>query len=306
MTAQAQSFDPQERRKYLGASEVAAVLGLDRFKTPLDVYNEKTGFSIPFEGNNHTERGNALEAIAADYFTKQTGKQLRRRSEAFAHPAHSFIVGHVDRVIVGEKHLIEIKAPSIAAFRRMQREGLPESYVIQANVYMGLASMPKLTFVIFCADAWDAAIFTLDFDGEIYATAINAAFEFWTKHVLTQTPPAFDAPAADIEIAKQGGIMTVRDDEGFIAKAQALKEASDLKRDAEELFEIAKKDLIDSFEGVPGCYQVPGLARIYYSQSAGRVSFDKKALKAAHPELDLSRFEKQGKGFFTLRSYFEG
>lgn len=303
MTATAQTFDPEERRKYLGASEVAAVLGLDRYKTPLDIYNLKTGFSIPFEGNNHTERGNALEAIAADFFTKQTGKQLRRRSEAFTHPAHTFIVGHVDRVIVGEKHLIEIKCPSIAAFRRMQREGLPESYIIQANVYMGLASMPKLTFVIFCADAWDAAIFTLDFDGEIYAKAINAAFEFWTNHVMREIAPDVEASKTDLELAKVGGKdITHRDDPKFTNAVGAYREAQQLEKDAKELVDLAKRDIADSLEGEFGIYEGGG-ARVYYAMRDGRKTFDKAKLAKTHPEIDLSQFEKTGSPYAEFRVY---
>jgi len=72
MTKTAQAFTAEERRKYIGASEVAAVMGYDRYRTPLDVFREKTGLSTPFEGNNHTERGNRLEPIAAQLFTELT------------------------------------------------------------------------------------------------------------------------------------------------------------------------------------------------------------------------------------------
>jgi predicted phage-related endonuclease len=73
-----QSFSASDRQKYLGASEIAAVLGIDKWRTPLDIYNSKLGLIAPFEGNNHTERGNRLEAIAADYYTELTGRKLRR------------------------------------------------------------------------------------------------------------------------------------------------------------------------------------------------------------------------------------
>lgn len=306
MTATAQTFDAAERRKYLGASEVAAIMGLDKYRTPLDVYNEKMGLVPAFEGNRHTERGRKLEAVACDEYTELTGQKLHRRNQAYTHPAHSFIVGHIDRVFVGEKRLAEVKCPSMAAFRKYQREGLPPSMIVQLQMYLGLTGYEKGTWIIFCADAWDMATFDIDFDGEIYAKAVNAAFEFWRDHIEPQIPPRFDTEAVDVEIAKIGGSVIVREDEPFCAKAQAVKEAADLKRDAEELLDAAKKDLIDAFEGECGAYQIPGLARIYYTETAGRVSLDKKALKAAHPELDLTRFEKTGKPFKTLRTYFEG
>lgn len=298
--ATAQSFDAAERRTYLGASEIAAVMGLDKYKTPLDVWHEKAGLAEPFLGNNHTERGNALESIAADFFTHKTGIALRRRSDAFVHPEHPFIVGHVDRMVVGEKHIVEVKCPSIAAFRRFQRDGLPQSYIIQANVYMGLAKAEKLTFCIFCADAWDAAVFTLDFDQAIYNAAITSAAAFWTGNVIANTPPDADKKNDDIEIASHGGSVTHRDDEPFLAKAAAVREAIQLKRDADELFDLAKQDLIDAVEGTCGIYECPGL-RIYYTEQAGRKSLDKKAVTAAG--IDLSPYEKQGAPFKTFKTY---
>jgi putative phage-type endonuclease len=306
-TASAQSFDPIERRKYLGASEIACVMGLDKYKTPLDLFNEKLGLCEPFAGNSHTQRGNALEAIAASFFTEQTGKQVRRRNEAFVHPDHPFIVGHIDRVIVGEKHLLEIKAPSLGAFRKYQREGLPQSYLIQANAYMGLSKYPQLTFCIFCADAWDAAVFTLQFDKTIYDAAVEAAVGFWTNHVETGVPPQFAGVSDDkeYEIAKVGGSLTVREDERFCEAAQLYLEALQIERDACELKELATNRLKEAIENEYGCYEGGGI-RLYFKQQKGRTTFDKKALAAKHPEIDLSQFEKTGKPFDTLRVYAGG
>jgi putative phage-type endonuclease len=303
-TATAQQFTADERRQYLGASEVAAVMGLDRYSTPLDVYNRKLGLVAPFEGNKHTERGNRLEAIAAEYFTEQTGLKLQRRSKPYK-DAFGIIVGHVDRVVVGYGQLVEIKCPSVAAFRRFQREGLPESYVIQAQVYMHLGAFPLLTYVIFCADLWDAAIFDIKYDKGLAETATLAGRNFWLRNVQTKTPPEpVKEDAEKLEIAKVGGQdITLRDDEPFIESAQKLREAIELKADAEALFEMAKQDVINRIEAVPGTYQGGGMT-LHYKEQAGRVTFDKKALAATHPELDLSRFEKQGKGFLTFRPFF--
>lgn len=299
----AQAFTADERKTYIGASEVAAILGLDRYRTRLDVYNEKRGLAPAFEGNNQTERGNRLEAIAAEYFTEKTGTPLRRKSDAFTHPDHPFIVGHVDRVVVGEKRLVEIKCPSVAMFRKLQREGLPENYVIQAQVYMGLAGFPKLTFDIFCADVWDAAIFDIDFDETIYSAAIAGVVTFWNNYIVPGVAPTDADEHAKVDIEKGEGSVTFRDDENFIAKAQAIREAVTLKRDAEELFEIAKKDLLDAVENECGTYEGGGI-RLHYNEQAGRKTFDKKALAAAFPQIDLSQFEKQGASFKSFKTYF--
>jgi putative phage-type endonuclease len=298
----AQSFDPIERRKYLGASEVAAVLGLDRYKTPLDVYNEKTGFAAPFEGNKHTERGNRLEAIAAEYYTEQTGVQLRRHNSAFVHEKYPFIVGHVDRIVVGEKRLVEIKCPSVAAFRRMQREGLPDSYQVQAQVYMFLGGFAKLTWVIFCADVWDAAIFDIEFDPTLATASILGAVKFWNEHVMRELAPDVESSKADIEFSKIGGTVTLRDDPKFTNAVGAYREAQQLEKDAKELVDLAKRDIADALEGEFGIYEGGG-ARVHYAMREGRKSFDKVKLAKTHPEIDLSQFEKTGSPYAEFRVY---
>lgn len=297
-TATAQSFDAAERRQYIGASEIAAVMGLDRWRTPLDVFQEKTGLVEPFTGNKHTERGNRLEAIAAELFTELTGQKLQRRNQAYTHPAHPFIVGHIDRVFVGEKKLAEIKCPSIAAYRKYQREGLPESMVIQMQMYLGLTGYKSGVWIVFCADAWDLATFEIEFDHAIYSAAVNAAFEFWTRNVATGTAPEIDAKT-DVAIEASGSV-TFRDDEAFIAKSAALREAIELERDAAELKEIAKKEFIECIEDAPGIYECPGL-RVHYNLRPGRKSLDKKAMAA--DGIDISKYEKTGSSFKEFRPY---
>jgi putative phage-type endonuclease len=302
-TAQAQSFDPIERRTYIGASDVAAICGLDKYRTALDVFNEKLGLTEGFAGNNHTERGNRLEAIAADYYTELTGAKLRRHNEGFTHPQHDFIRGHVDRMVVGEKRIVEIKCPSVAAFRRHQREGLPESYIIQSQIYMGLANVPQLTFCIFCADVWDMATFDIAFDGTIYNALIAQVYEFWTENVLKGIPPTTKADDDKIQLEKTGGTVTFRNDPAFVEAAEAVREAWQLESDAKELKELAKKKMADAVEGEFGIYEGGGV-RLYYRETAGRKTFDKDALAKDHPEIDLGKYMKQGKPSSEFRPYF--
>lgn len=55
------SLDHEARKKTLGASEIAAILGLNEWMSPLDVWQVKTGRKPPFGGNEHTRRGQRQE-----------------------------------------------------------------------------------------------------------------------------------------------------------------------------------------------------------------------------------------------------
>lgn len=304
-SATAQQFSAVDRRAYIGCSEFAAVLGIDPFKTKLDVYNSKLGLVKEFEGNQHTLRGQRLESVAADIYTEITGNKLRRRTVQYTHPVYPFIVGHLDRIFEGQKKLAEIKCPSVAAFRKFQREGLPSSFIIQMQGYLGLSGYKEGVWIIFCADQMDAISFDVTFDAEIYEAAITKVAYFWNNHVITKIAPEIESQekSAQIEIANVGGEATIRDDDAFINFAQELREAKQLQNDAEELLAIVQKKGLDLIENQPGIYVGGGLT-LHYKEQAGRVSFDKKALAATHPEIDLSRFEKQGKPFRTFKPFF--
>jgi hypothetical protein len=48
---------------------------------------------------------------------------------------------------------------------------------------------------------------------------------------------------------------------------------------------------------------LPDATKFIAREVPGRVTLDEAALRAAHPEIDLDRFRKQGKPFFDFRAY---
>lgn len=304
MTDKAQSFTESERQKYIGCSELGAVLGLDPYKSPLDLYNIKLGLVPPFEGNRHTERGKRLEHIAIEMYEEQTGNVTVARDDAFVHPDYPFIVGHVDRVTVPGNWIVEVKCPSNAAYRKMQRQGLPDYMAVQLQGYMGLSGAKIGDFVIFCADQMACDAFNVEFDPIIYEAAIKAATDLWNNHIVPQIPPLPDKnlDGPKLEFAKIGGDTTYRDDESFVEAVTLLREAKDLIKDGKELEELAKARAKDAVEGEFGKYEGGG-QRLYYKQCEGRRTLDKKALQAAYPSINLEDFMKQGESYEEIRLY---
>ena len=295
-----------ERQSYLGASEMAAVLGVDDHKTALDLYNEKIGLVPPFAGNNQTKRGLRLEEIAAQEYTEATGRKVQRRQTELIHPEHGFIRGHIDRRVVGDKRPVEFKCPSRGMFYKMRRDGLPMAQIVQMQSYLWLDHSSVGDFAIFCADTWELLPFTIEAQPELFEQIEHLAVVFWTEHVLKRVAPAIveaDRPA--IEFAKVAGEVTHVDDPEFIEAAQLLQEAKQLENDGKLLYEIAKQRIINSVGGQFGKFQGGGL-RLSYYQSPGHSSFDKKRLAAEHPGIELSRYEKRGQPFPVFRPFFRG
>jgi len=292
------------RRTYLGATDLAAVMGLDPYKTALDIYNEKLGLVEPFAGNAQTQRGLKLEAIAAQEYTEQTGRKLHRRRMEVVHPQYDFIRAHLDRRVVGgDKRPLEIKCPSRGMFAKIKRDGLPDAWIVQMQAQLGLDRSPLGEWAIFCSDIWDLIPFEVKAQPEIYEQIEHAAVIFWTEHVLKQVPPhAVDADKPKLEFARVAGEVKRIEDPEFLEAAQLLQEAKQLELDGKQLYEIAKQRIIETVGGF-GKFQGGGL-RLSYYQSPGHSSFDKKRLAAEHPEINLSDYEKRGVPFEVFRPFW--
>ena len=70
------NFTQEERMMYIGGSDIAAIMGQSRWKTPYRLWAEKTGkIEVPdLSTNESVEMGTRLEQFVADLFSEKTGK----------------------------------------------------------------------------------------------------------------------------------------------------------------------------------------------------------------------------------------
>ena len=151
-----------ERRNGIGASEVAAVLGIDPFKTAIDVWAEKTGrrpheelAKIPRLPRNEPMTkpvwdpvwfGIRGEQEVADAFTAATGKALRRRRKAYR-LKDSVMLAHCDRIVVGEDAAFEAKTTN--PFQQWGRDAMvPDNYYVQCQAISLCSGKPVCYFAV--------------------------------------------------------------------------------------------------------------------------------------------------------------
>lgn len=328
------------RRKGLGGSDVAAIFGLDRYRTPEDVWLEKTGQVIPIdEPSGDKERGIRLEPVAAEMYAAKYDRTLLRMPNTFVDRECPWMRGNVDRIIVGateqENQVAEIKCPSLGMYSKIKREGLGDSWKLQAQHYLRVTGLRTLVWIIFCADRWEMIDFPMERDELVIDMLVEKEREFWTLvETMTPPPPIIRNIAEEPEIVEVGSV-TIRRDADFVEAVAQLRDAKTLKGTAEQLEQQAI-DRVKEIVGKPGIYEGPG-SRIYFRESPGRTTFDKTALARANPidrkllfealaewgddsgalvvqeimkefdlKLELDQFNKQGKPFVTLRPYFFG
>lgn len=192
----------EERRKGIGGSDAAAVAGLSRYRTPIQVYMEKLGLIEPPEENEAMYWGKKLEDLVAEEFSLRTGLKVRRKNAILRHPEHSWMLANVDRVIAGRQEGLECKTTSAYKAGEWDGDDIPWEYAIQCYHYMAVTGY----------SAWWIAVLIggnrfvykrIERDEEIIANLIKIESDFWHNHVLKKIPPDPDGSKASTELVKQ-------------------------------------------------------------------------------------------------------
>jgi putative phage-type endonuclease len=282
-----------DRRSGIGGSDVAALVGADPKKGPLDLFLEKMGQAkeLP-EDLPVLERGRMLEPIVAKKYQKDTGRKLVRVKEMLRHPKYPFVVGNVDRGFyldeirraAGQLSPLELKTMMVPVFIAAQRDGLPERFGTQLQWYMqpGLMESPTGAFGVFSAEYWVLIRFDHEADNILQRSLFQAAQTFYNDHILTEKPPSdtgWRVPSALVKA--QTEVIELAETPELRAAIDAYAEARDLAKTGEDLQKQARGQMIELLGPSRGALRI-GNDTLHFS-ARQKTSFDKKALLAARP-----------------------
>lgn len=200
------SFDQtHDRSKTIGGSDAAAVLGLSPFRTPLDVWMEKTGRRKPFTENRFTRLGNLLEPIVADIYAEETGFRVRDPAMTLTHHQFGVISGTPDRIATDSDNVsrvVEVKTAwtprSIAAWGEPGTSDVPAHYNVQGVIYMALTGLDLCDFAVFAGG--DVKRYTIHRDRVAETQLLETLASWWEAHVVRDIPP--DVTGGDLDLLK--------------------------------------------------------------------------------------------------------
>ena len=120
------------RQQYIGGSDASAIVGMNPYKSPYSLWAEKT-FKIPaFEGNTITKVGAYLEEFVAKMFEEETGKKVQKCNYTLVNPNFPWACGNIDRELVSENAVLEIKTTnSYLNVKKFRNGEYPETYYCQ-------------------------------------------------------------------------------------------------------------------------------------------------------------------------------
>jgi putative phage-type endonuclease len=203
------------RTKYIGASDAPAILGLDRFRTPYDVWLEKTG-RIPqtdLTGNKAAEAGIILEPSVLDFAEKHIGK-IKRKIEVPGEGLGYPLVVHLDGITVDGGDPVEAKtsglfSPLAIEWGEDGTDEVPDYVAIQAQTQL-IPTKSEINHIPAFLGGKGFVMYWIEKADELQQIINDRLGIFWNDHVLKDTPPLDSLPSLDLagKIYREPGSLT--------------------------------------------------------------------------------------------------
>ncbi len=186
----------EQRTVGIGGSDVASVLGISPFKSRLQLWHEKVAKDVSNKEKKNfsieeeliMEIGTALEPIIADKYAQKTGRILEKRPMK-VHPEYPFIIGNIDREIVGDDRgpgILEIKTKG--AWVDWKGDDIPPYYMAQVQHYLSIYDYEWAGFAILDLGTRKITNIDIERDDKQIANIIDEEKKFW-KLVEYRIPP---------------------------------------------------------------------------------------------------------------------
>lgn len=200
----------EARKNYIGGSDAAAILGISRYKTPLQVWAIKTGQVVPpnIDDVVAVRLGNKLEQAVAEFFEEDTKKKVDFVTPAWCearnlkyitypdddkrvtifHPLYSFIGANIDRIVIDEEAGLECKTAGERKTSEWKEEEIPAEYIIQCYHYMAVTGLKKWYIAVLLGNRefkWKE----ITCEQKVLDDMIAKEVYFWNTFILPKVMP---------------------------------------------------------------------------------------------------------------------
>ena len=188
-----------ERRASVGASEVAAVMGLSPYNTALDVYKSKHGVDSFFDPER-AYVGHAAEVLISGWIEKFRPELLPiKPAVMLRHDDHPWLHASLDRLVTvdGVEVPVQMKSAHFYGVKDWE-DGTPILVQAQLQTELLVADKPFGFAAMFGGDM-RCRLYRVERDEAFIKLMLEATKEFWEEHVLKSVPPA---PSNVAEVAE--------------------------------------------------------------------------------------------------------
>lgn len=273
------------RKLGLGGSDMAAVLGLSPWRSPIDVWLDKTSDTVEEKESEPMYWGNVLEEVVAQEFAKRSGYKVRNNNFTLQSDEYPYLLANIDREIVGLDAGLECKTANAFKANEWDGDNVPDAYYIQCQHYMAVTG--KASWWIAALIGGNTFVYKeIKRNDEVIQAIIDTGAAFW-ELVESKTMPAPDdtkqcenalkklyqkSNGQSVELPANYGNMII----DYLEIKNQLSELETKKRGIEN---VMKDFLKDNEKATYGEHFVS------WKSTKPRETFDAKAFKDDYPEL---------------------
>lgn len=287
----------QERRNSVGASEVAAVMGLSPWNTALDVYKSKQGVDREFDPLL-AWIGHKSETTIADWVHDWSGTGVQLESAFMARSIEfPFLHASFDRVSHEPFMTWQFKTAHQYTGHKWD-EGIPTDIRVQVQGEMLVAGTRRAAVVVWIGGREFRLFWEDRDDAFIEDHLLPALTAFWANLQLGVAPPPSTLAEVNTEFPSEAREVELSAD-----AFETLERITVLNSDigAQEAERDALKVALAQYVETADTLLYGGRRVATWKTQKGRASFDQKRFREDHPDL-ATEYTSQGAPFRVLRT----
>lgn len=259
------------RRDYITATDVVAVTG-EGYGSPHEVFETKCGDLPARPSSIAMEAGNALEAVIADWFARETRFRLTPGTTE-VNPLIGWVAATPDRNIVDEhgKRIAVVEIKLVGSHRvgdwQDEHDGswcVPPYVQIQVQWQLITVRLPRAYVAACLGDPTNEANyrwFVVEKDDALAGDLLTLMEDFRNKHILTKVPPPADGSEAAARMlahrfprVKRKELVLAPDLEALVERRVLLKAEIGQREEEVDAIDNALRERIQDREGVRGSW----------------------------------------------------
>lgn len=309
------------RQKYIGGSDIAAVLGVSPWKTPLDLWGDKSRPRVSDGFKKVFTRGIRWESVVAEMVTeslKADGHEVevvstnKRYIDQFlmGNDGRPFMAAEIDFEVRldGAEEITNIELKTVHPFKMREwgesgTDTLPVHYLAQVMHGLGVTGRSKgFLAALFGAD--ELRVYPVERDDETIAGMRAKAISFWNDNVLAGVAPE---PVNLEDLSKlfdkdNPDAQPLLADEALAGQVMRMRACNAEIKAREAEIEVLEFDIKRAMRDCTSLVMPNGKTAVEWKERSGSY-LDETGLKEAHPKVHKEFVRKWSKRVFTTKAF---
>lgn len=286
----------KNRSKFIGGSDVASIIGINRYKTPYEIWDEKKNGNNPFTGNQFTEWGTKLEPVIIAHFEQKNGLKVTDNNKIYQ-SAIEHLACHPDGLFMkqGEYWLLEVKTASTNSVKHWGDE-IPLEYYCQLQHNMFCTGTKKAMFVYLVLDSRDYQEIEVYFDQDFVKKQNEYLVSWWQRYIIGNEIPLKLVEDFERENPNQKQVEATEQIVELCQKTVEIRgKIKELTSQKDEIENRIKMQIGDATD------LMYGLETLATWRPQTRITVDTKKLKAEQPDIYLKYSKESTSRTFLLK-----